>query len=290
MACSSTTVKFMKSVSLILDIGTLALSYRLKVEIQKSGLNSFRQFLNTHKHKLFHLHEKRNCCRCTGGQTQRTYLRKNQWSMLFNANLKPCDKNKPCLCQYDPQPNVSEDDLDLTLLCSILQNICSLSPAEYQDITNLRDRRNIIAHSKNAHMDDATYVKEITAIKDAIESIANRCGKNEHEKVKREIENVMKSQLNDNMGRFVLSSLHNVEETTEEIRKDLLRFRNHFGIHNAKETDLNKHESQSMDRNQKGPFEAESWEVVLFYVVGIFAICCLIATILYCYLYIMPKR
>ncbi|XP_062588313.1 uncharacterized protein LOC134249987 [Saccostrea cucullata] len=138
-------------------------------------------------------------------------------------------------------------------------------------------------------MNDATYVKEITAIKDAIESIANRCGKSEHDKVKREIENVMKSQLNDNMGRFVLSSLHNVEETTEEIRKDLLRFRNHLGIHNNKDMDPNK-ESQSVDKNQKGPFEAESWEVVLFYVAGIFSIGCLIGTILYCYLYIMPKR
>ncbi|XP_061186969.1 putative ankyrin repeat protein RF_0381 [Saccostrea echinata] len=146
---------------------------------------------------------------------------------------KHATRKKPCLGQYVPEKGVSEDDLDPTLLCSILQNLFSLTPAENQDISNLRERRNTIAHSRNAHMDNATYENEKLVIKDSIEFIANSCGKDVLMKVRREIENITKSPLSDSMGHNVLSSLHGVEETTEEIRRDLAVEIFHFSCKNG---------------------------------------------------------
>ncbi|XP_062598489.1 putative ankyrin repeat protein RF_0381, partial [Saccostrea cucullata] len=79
-------------------------------------------------------------------------------------------------------------------------------------------------------MDDTTFEEVSSSIKNSIESIANRCGDEVHSKVKGEIEKLMKSQMNDNMGRHVLSSLHNLEENFEDISQDMKDIKSHLGI------------------------------------------------------------
>ncbi|CAG2253702.1 unnamed protein product [Mytilus edulis] len=93
-------------------------------------------------------------------QTQRAKgFSTNQWDILYDADPSLCCKQneKICICCVTAK-NVSESDLDISLLSLILNNCCNLTPNEKIAVQSLRDmKNNYISHPTNMSLSNSDF-------------------------------------------------------------------------------------------------------------------------------------
>ena len=132
----------------------------------------FESFLNTNIHALFHLRFRRCCCR--PGQSNAQILTKPQWDKLFTrvstTNLHP-GYTGDCPCQYRAITGVTTDELDLTLCCLFLTNLCQ--HISQTDVATIRGVRNDLMHTNTARVDEPTFYAMWNRVEQALLNLSN---------------------------------------------------------------------------------------------------------------------
>lgn len=156
---SENNTLFFKIVALILNPGTFVVTSTLKEKI-RAEKRTFRDFLIHRKHDLFHYWNKGLCCMCPSHYNNRPNgkgLLKYQWKILFTKTPNRC-KFPDCCCMYSANASLKEDDLDISLIVSLLVNLFPLSDVEKQNVKTFRDQRNsYYAHATKAKMNKNEY-------------------------------------------------------------------------------------------------------------------------------------
>lgn len=122
---------------------------------------SFFYFLEQNKHELFHAYiNYAPCCMCNdsfedSSISRSVSLRRKQFHILYEStgqqNLDHEKRNekyriKPhCLCKYVPT-QVKLIDLDITMLCAIINSCCIPTPGNAIEFNAIRDVRNFMNH------------------------------------------------------------------------------------------------------------------------------------------------
>lgn len=109
---------------LVLNICPFTLRLVIADYYTQQGSLSFQDFLLKQKHNLFHLLQKRCCCRRQ--QSRATPMYRSQWELLYIRNTSPCriGQQDDSPCQHDAKPGVTTNVMDLTLCCLMLKNTC----------------------------------------------------------------------------------------------------------------------------------------------------------------------
>ena len=164
-------VRFYRLASLLFDSNGSVLQGYLK-HLLSTGSQTLQQMLSAEKHNLFHNFWKpqldcRSCinnCNYKGDKRRKSILTKVQWDTLYVLDpLDPCHAllgATSCPCQYDRNPILREEDMDVTLITFLLLNIFSgLHTHVIQALHDLRSARNELSHSSKASLmlDDTKF-------------------------------------------------------------------------------------------------------------------------------------
>ncbi|CAG2224607.1 unnamed protein product [Mytilus edulis] len=154
---------YYRFICVIYEVGGDVQRCRLKRSYISSNFQILSHFLNDRDvlHTLFHLFFPTHLC-CWKGccKTQRAKgFSTNQWDILYDADPSLCCKQneKICICCVTAK-NVSESDLDISLLSLILNNCCNLTPNEKIAVQSLRDmKNNYISHPTNMSLSNSDF-------------------------------------------------------------------------------------------------------------------------------------
>jgi hypothetical protein len=170
-----------------------------------------QQFLNKHKHTLYHMWKRTNnghCCQgeCrSSGKHRRFKITREQWNIMFKATELPCSAHrdkKDAICTMSAIADITTSDLDNKLSAGILAACCPIKQA----VDDLVDMRNTLyAHAKTAKISHDDYSRYSTRVEDHILLIARMCNKR-HE---------MERQLIDTKTRPVLDEARTLQIQTK---------------------------------------------------------------------------
>ncbi|KAK3084646.1 hypothetical protein FSP39_016797 [Pinctada imbricata] len=159
---------------LLLNVCPFTLRHVINDYYVKHGSTSLQDFLDKNKHDIYHILNRRCCCRII--QSGVTPLNRSQWDRLFIKNSSSCRKGYTgdCPCQYDAKPGVTSDVMDITLCCLFIKNICSRHAGiNMLHIETIRTIRNHIIHAETAQLDVLTYNGYWNQVKTALLDLAN---------------------------------------------------------------------------------------------------------------------
>ena len=136
-----------------------------------SSLCNFEIFLNSNIHDLFHLRF-RSCC-CRRGQNKCTTMTKPQWDSLFTriSPTNPHGQSFDCFHQYRAKTGVTSAEMDVTLCCLFLTNICPNIPQT--DVDKIRYVRNSLIHANTAGVDEPTFISYWNDVENALLNLSN---------------------------------------------------------------------------------------------------------------------
>lgn len=142
-----------------------------------------QQFLNKHKHTLYHMWKGTNnghCCEgeCRSTMKHRRYkITSEQWNMMFKATELPCSTHrdkKDAICTMSAIADITTSDLDNKLSTGILAACCTIKQA-VDDLVEMRNT--LYAHAKTAKMSHDDYSRYSARVEDHILLIASVCNK-----------------------------------------------------------------------------------------------------------------
>lgn len=195
---SENNTLFFKIVALILNPGTFVVTSTLKEKIRAEN-RTFPDFLIHRKHDLFHYWNKGLCCMCPSHDNNRPNgkgLLKYQWKILFTKTPNRC-KFPDCCCMYGANASLKEDDLDISLIVSLLVNLFPLSDVEKQNVKTFRDQRNsYYAHATKAKMNKNEYKIKFIEVTTVVKKIASFCNIDTRRQVDEEIKEIENSPMN----------------------------------------------------------------------------------------------
>ncbi|CAG2216288.1 unnamed protein product [Mytilus edulis] len=133
---------------------------------------------HNHKHILVHqLHQSTKCCECkTGDIKQISRLTPVQFDLLFETDerreinghkrTKGPEIIQICLCSISAKRTTTVDLMDISLMSAVLNSCCppgsiSGNPKWIKDI---KETRNLIAHSPSDKISKSEYVQQFTLI------------------------------------------------------------------------------------------------------------------------------
>ncbi|KAK3084636.1 hypothetical protein FSP39_016652 [Pinctada imbricata] len=166
---------------LILNVCPFTLRHVIDDYHLKNGYTSLQDFLDKNKHDLYHLLNRKCCCRRI--QSRVTPMNRSQWDLLFIKNSSSCRTGYTgdCPCQYDAKPGVTSDVMDITLCCLFIKNICSRHAGiNMAHIETIRTIRNHIIHAESAQLDLLTYNGYWNRIRFALLDLANNLSQTVH--------------------------------------------------------------------------------------------------------------
>lgn len=186
--------------------------------ILKDFDNSLQKFLEDKKHDIYHLWcHYTKCCKCSNFQnTNTSVLVKKQFTKLYDIG-----KNYPkghyiqdkynkviqhCLCCISVNSQCSIEKLDLTILCTLLNNCFNLSPSEKMWLTSIRDIRNNISHAASpTEFDKGQLEKWWAVLEGAVLGLASRVPPVYYEKsIKENIDLLKNFDLTENNIRDII--------------------------------------------------------------------------------------
>lgn len=143
--------------------------------------DNFETFLGKNKNLIYHLQgfKKSGCCTCFNYNSS-PIICKEQFQKLFIDNGKHCpNRAKYCHCMFKANPNIQLEDIDLTLIGTLLYNCCTLDQQQKQSVTVIREIRNESAHySHKDDIDEKIFCDSWCKVSDAIEHLALCIGEN----------------------------------------------------------------------------------------------------------------
>lgn len=136
---------YVRLVVFLVDTASSTLRNYFQVKVLHG--KSFQNYLNEHKHTLFHLFSQIQCCSCTREiQNQQRQWSANQfWSMF--ENVKDVQhKFSFCICRFSAKRGVSTSILDITSMKILIHNCESnINDEDSQMIKAIADVRNKLA-------------------------------------------------------------------------------------------------------------------------------------------------
>ncbi|KAK3084874.1 hypothetical protein FSP39_020607 [Pinctada imbricata] len=155
---------------LVLNICAFTLRQVIEDYYGRQGSLSLQDFLIRNKHNLFHLLRKQCCCQHPHNAS--TPMNKGQWDILYMSTRTSCSKSQrgDCPCLYDVKPNITTDDMDVTLCCLVLHNLCP--GINMADVKSVREVRNKLMHADTAELDEPTYRQYWTNVKTSVLNLA----------------------------------------------------------------------------------------------------------------------
>lgn len=167
----------------------------------------WKDFLNENIHAIYHLWINNTyCCKCQTADPaiklpQKKILNRDQIELLFkidgpetpNHFIKDREKRitQQCICKVSVKPSSDLQDIDCSLLRSILRN-CEKTKDDYEKCTHLDDIlevRNAVSHAPRTAMNDLNYKELWGKLKEAVlllaEKIPDKAG---YEETKKELQ------------------------------------------------------------------------------------------------------
>ncbi|KAK3083839.1 hypothetical protein FSP39_003941 [Pinctada imbricata] len=166
--------RFGRASLLILNVCPFTLRHVINDYHVKNGSTSLQDFLDKNKHDIYHILNRRRCCRLI--QSRSTPMNRSQWDLLFIRTSSLCSKGYTgdCLCQYDAKPGITSNVMDITLCCLFIKNICSRHVGiNMSHIETIRTVRNDIIHAESAQLNVPTYNGYWNSVKLALLDLAN---------------------------------------------------------------------------------------------------------------------
>ncbi|XP_021351179.1 uncharacterized protein LOC110448967 [Mizuhopecten yessoensis] len=178
MSTTTEHYNLLKLVILVMEYGTKVLKEKVKSELSK-GYKTFQDLVKASRHDLIHLHELKRCCACTSYPTARhSAISYKQLALLLdNDRGQACtrpnnDRDQLCTCGFKEKMNISENDMDITLLSCFLLNIIKQDDTVRKLIKNLRDKRNNLFHLISAKVPMEEFETKFQDIAHIINEIA----------------------------------------------------------------------------------------------------------------------
>ncbi|KAK3084580.1 hypothetical protein FSP39_015751 [Pinctada imbricata] len=165
----------------LLNVCPFTLRHVINDYHNKHGYTSLQDFLDKNKHDLYHILNRRCCCRLI--QSRVTPMNRSQWDLLFIKNSSSCRTGYTgdCPCQYDAKPGVTSDVMDITLCCLFIKNICYRHAGiNMSHVDTIRTIRNHIIHADSAQLDVLTYNGYWNQVKTALLDLANHAPSTVH--------------------------------------------------------------------------------------------------------------
>lgn len=179
---------FIRLLTFITGPATETLHLYFEIKVLKSL--DFFIFLDNHKHILVHqLHQSTKCCECkTGDIKQISRLTPVQFDLLFETDerreinghkrTKGPEIIQICLCSISAKRTTTVDLMDISLMSAVLNSCCppgsiSGNPKWIKDI---KETRNLIAHSPSDKISKSEYVQKFTLIEKSVLKIADVIG------------------------------------------------------------------------------------------------------------------
>ncbi|XP_052075225.1 uncharacterized protein LOC127712675 [Mytilus californianus] len=143
--------------------------------------DNFKTFLEKNKTLIYHLQgfKKNGCCTCVN-INRKNIIYKKQFEKLFIDNGQNCPNGAThCHCTFKANPNIQLDDIDLTLIGTLLKNCCTLDQQQEKSVTVIREIRNETAHYSHKNDIDGTIFRDSWCeVSDASEHLALCIGEN----------------------------------------------------------------------------------------------------------------
>jgi hypothetical protein len=220
MEYSKHHISFLRLSTLILEPGANIVRWKLYVKITHTN-QTFVQFLGLRKHDIFHLYQ-RSCClsSCKDREvssSRRAVITDTQWQTLFLQNGTNCKRGlQECACMYDVNPSAEIKDMDLSFSVCFLVHLFPLTPAEKQDLKNLRNQRNYyFAHSNTPKVDTKNFSMKFQEVASTIESLANSCGHETWKEYKERIQQIKDNPVSDQNCRKNSNPFSLLNQSTE---------------------------------------------------------------------------
>lgn len=169
---------------------TLHLFFEMKI------LNSleFFMFLDSHKHTLFHeLYPNVPCCKCKNQSfaslQKRGHINESQFNLLFefiDGQEIPEHQRKQgkritqyCSCNVSARRSVKEDDMDITLLYSVIKTCCLPGTVSGNPkwIKEIKKERNFLAHCSSPKVSQSEFEKRFKNAEECVLNIAEVIGR-----------------------------------------------------------------------------------------------------------------
>ncbi|KAK3099462.1 hypothetical protein FSP39_004774 [Pinctada imbricata] len=168
--------RYVRMCLLVLNVCPFTLRHVIDdYSLRHDGSLSLYDFLEKNKHSLFHLYAKRCCCRHLP-QNRSTPMTKRQWDLLFISipNNPSCqrDRQMDCPCKYQASASITTTDMDVTLCCLVINNICP--GVDTSHIDTIKEIRNNLIHSTNASLDLRTFNGYWNRVKTSLRLLAQR--------------------------------------------------------------------------------------------------------------------
>lgn len=163
---SKNTTKFLRLILLSYDTSLSVTKAFTKFNILPNYGNSLVDFLNHHKHTIYHLwRNDAKCCQVNckiKSYKEEKMLKKHQLLKLYNFGdtsvpglfIKCSKVVKYCICGLSVNSSCSLDKLDSTLLNTLIRNCGNITEDEALWINTIRDVRNKLAHVESVSVFD----------------------------------------------------------------------------------------------------------------------------------------
>lgn len=128
----------------------------IEKQFRSQGFLTFQDFLNNHKHSIFHMKYRKRCCKDKWNcqpNPQTPLIQGFQFKLLYNVKGSSCS---PCHCSINAN-NINLDDIDISLCFLLLLNVCSLAQQDKTAFDTLRLCRNKFSHSVDCHLTENEY-------------------------------------------------------------------------------------------------------------------------------------
>ncbi|KAK3099990.1 hypothetical protein FSP39_013129 [Pinctada imbricata] len=163
--------RYNRACLLVLNVCPFTLRHVINdYSLRHAGSLSLCDFLEKNKDRLFHLYKRECCC---GHKSNKTPMYQSQWDSLYiTRNTWTCLNGKriDCLCKYDGKTSATTNDMDVTLCCLVINNICP--GVDVNHIKTIREIRNKLIHAESARLDQLTFNGYMNRVKTAICGLA----------------------------------------------------------------------------------------------------------------------
>ncbi|VDI64482.1 Hypothetical predicted protein [Mytilus galloprovincialis] len=150
--------KFFRLLKLSFDLSLNVIRAFMETNVLTIHYANLDDFLNKHKHAIYHLWEQVQCCDCVNKKNQeklKRMLNEKQIKLLLTktddyvkGHIMYRDRriHQVCICRFKIVDNCSIKSLDITLLHCLLNNFAVLKNDERTWINKIKDIRNNLAH------------------------------------------------------------------------------------------------------------------------------------------------
>lgn len=178
------------------------------------------------KHILFHENIPTvPCCECLkvsiAAPKKRGNLGNTQFSLLYSDNRTSQPNHiiqhkgnikQHCLCRYLAGTSLAVEDLDITIMCIIIDKCCP--PKKHSSVSDLKVIRDRLVHLGDRQLNESQFEQFKNELQGATRRLANLIGKSYAKTIKDQIENLCTEDHIDELRKIVLKSKEDIKEVS----------------------------------------------------------------------------